>query len=224
MEGISSEAASLAGHLGLGNLIYLYDDNYISLDGETRLSFSDDVKKRFEAMHWHVQSIDGHDRSAVRKALKKAQKVTDRPSLIMARTIIGWGSPKFHGTSRAHGEPLGADEVKATKAAIGWPQEPAFLVPDAVRAEFERKTKKLAREHKKWDKEMAEWRGRNPQLAEEWDRYWNHTLPDGYELQLVEAGEKDKPAAARERSWKGDHKKAVVRPILLSRAAAHAKP
>ncbi len=121
MEGISSEASSVAGHLGLGNLIYLYDDNYISLDGETRLSFSDDVKKRFEAVHWHVQSIDGHDRNAVRKAIKKAQKVSDRPSLIMARTVIGWGSPKFHGTSRAHGEPLGADEVKATKAVIGWP-------------------------------------------------------------------------------------------------------
>src|ERR1700694_1931568 len=170
MEGISSEAASLAGHLGLGNLIYLYDDNYISLDGETRLSFSDDVKKRFEAVHWHVQYIDGHDRSAVRKAIKKAQKVTDKPSLIMARTIMGWGSPKFHGTSRAHGEPLGADEVKATKAAIGWPQEPTFLVPDEARAEFDRKTKKLAREHKKWEKEMAVWRVRNPQLAEEWDR------------------------------------------------------
>ena len=219
MEGISSEASSLAGHLGLGNLIYLYDDNFISLDGETRLSFTEDVKKRFEAMHWHVQSIDGHDRNAVRKAIKKAQKVTDKPSLIMARTVIGWGSPKFHGTSRAHGEPLGADEVKATKAALGWPQEPAFLVPDEVRAEFERKTKKLAREHKKWEKGMAEWRARNPQLGEEWDRYWNHTLPDGYELQLVEAGKSDKPAATRDLSGQVIQKIAAIAPFFVGGAA-----
>src|SRR6185503_2524574 len=102
------------------------------------------------------------------KAVKKAQKVTGKPSLIIARTVIGWGSPKYHGTARAHGEPLGADEVKATKEALGWPQEPTFYVPDEVREEFARKTKKLARERKKWDKEMAAWRVRHPQLAEEW--------------------------------------------------------
>src|SRR6266540_1773623 len=134
----------------------------ISVDGETRLSFSDDVKKRFEGVHWHVQSIDGHNRNAVRKAIRKAQKVTDRPSLIMARTVIGWGSPKYHGTSRAHGEALGPDEVKATKAALGWPQEPAFYIPDEVRDEFARKTKKLARSRKVWDKGLTEWRARNP--------------------------------------------------------------
>jgi transketolase len=219
MEGISSEAASVAGHLGLGNLIYLYDDNSISLDGETRFSFSEDVKKRFEAMHWHVQSIDGHDRNAVRKAIRKAQKVTDRPSLIMARTIIGWGSPKFHGTSRAHGEPLGADEVKATKAAIGWPQEPTFLVPDEAREEFDRKTKKLARERKKWEKGMDAWRASNPQLAAEWDRYWNHTLPDGYEMQLVEAGKTDKPTATRDLSGQVIQKLASIAPFVIGGAA-----
>src|SRR5438552_3348773 len=219
MEGISSESASLAGHLGLGNLIYLYDDNYISLDGETRFSFSENVKKRFEAVHWHVQSIDGHDRNAVRKAIKKAQRVTDKPSLIMARTVIGWGSPKFHGTSRAHGEPLGDDEVKATKAAIGWPQEPTFLVPDEVRAEFDRKTKKLARERKKWEKGMDEWRARNSQLASDWDRYWNHTLPDGYEMQLVEAGKSDKPIATRELSGQVIQKLAAIAPFVIGGAA-----
>src|SRR5207248_6921210 len=100
------------------------DDNHISIEGETRLAFSEDVKKRFDAVGWHTQKIDGHDRGAIRKAIRRAQKVTGRPSLIIARTIIGWGSPKFHGTARAHGEPLGADEVKATKDALGWPQEP----------------------------------------------------------------------------------------------------
>src|SRR5688500_14734135 len=105
MEGISSEAASLAGHLGLGNLIYFYDDNNISIEGETRLAFSEEVKKRFEGFGWHVQTIDGHDRAAIRRAIKKAQKETARPSLIAAKTVIGWGSPKYHGTARAHGEP-----------------------------------------------------------------------------------------------------------------------
>ncbi|HKB80688.1 MAG TPA: transketolase, partial [Thermoanaerobaculia bacterium] len=219
MEGISSEAASVAGQLGLGNLIYLYDDNDISLDGETRLSFSEDVKKRFEAVHWHVQSIDGHDRAAVRKAIRKAQKVTDKPSLIMAHTVIGWGSPKFHGTSRAHGEPLGADEVKATKAALGWPQEPTFYIPDEVRAEFMRRTKKLARAHKQWGQGMAEWRARNPQQAAEWDRYWDHTLPDGYEMQLVEAAKSEKPAATRELSGQVIQKLAAIAPFFLGGAA-----
>src|SRR3954452_8292596 len=163
-EGISHEAASIAGHLGLGNLIFFYDDNNISIEGETRLSFSEDVKKRFESYGWHVLKIDGHDRDAVRKAIRRAQKETAKPTLISARTIIGWGSPKFHGTARAHGEPLGADEVKATKEALGWPQEPTFLVPDDVRAEFTRKTKKQSRSRKVWEKGFAEWRGRNPQL------------------------------------------------------------
>src|SRR5260370_42161910 len=101
-EGISSEAASIAGHLGLGNLIYLYDDNDVTLDGDKRLSFSEDVKKRFEGQGWHVQKIDGHDRDAVRKAIRKGQKVTDQPSLIMAKTVIGRGRPKLQGASRAH--------------------------------------------------------------------------------------------------------------------------
>src|SRR5437762_1016639 len=92
MEGISAEAASIAGHLGLGNLIYFYDDNHISIEGETRLAFSEDVKKRFDAVGWHTQKIDGHDRDAIRKASRRAQKVTDKPSIIIARTIIGWGS------------------------------------------------------------------------------------------------------------------------------------
>src|SRR5437773_4843428 len=218
-EGISQESASFAGHLGLGNLIYLYDDNDVSLDGPTRYSFSEDVKKRFEAVGWHVQKIDGHDRNAVRKAIRKAQKVTDQPSMIMAKTVIGFGSPRFHGTSRAHGEPLGADEVKATKAALGWPEEPTFLVPEEVREEFARKTKKLARGHKKWDKAMAEWRRANPQLTEDYDRYWNHTLPDGYETQLVEAVKTDKPTATRDLSAQAIQKLATFAPFLVGGAA-----
>lgn len=219
MEGISSEAASLAGHLGLGNLIYLYDDNHISIEGETRLAFSENVRKRFEAVGWHVQKIDGHDRDQVRRAIRKAQKVKDQPSLIIARTVIGWGSPKFHGTSRAHGEPLGADEVKATKVALGWPQEPAFLVPDEVRSEFARKTKKLAREHKKWDKGMNEWRARHPELAEEWDIYWSHRLPDGYETVLLEGAKSEKAMATRALSGQVIQKLALIAPFVIGGAA-----
>jgi transketolase len=219
MEGISSEAASIAGHLGLGNLIYFYDDNNISIEGETRLAFSEDVKKRFEAFGWHVLSIDGHDRAAIRKAIKRAQKETARPTLICAKTIIGWGSPKYHGTSRAHGEPLGADEVKATKEALGWPAEPTFLVPEDVREEFTRKTKKLARERRRWDKEMLAWRARHSDLAGEWDRYWSRTMPHGFEAQLVEAGKSDKALATRALSGQVIQKIAALAPFVVGGSA-----
>jgi len=218
-EGISHEAASIAGHLGLGNLIFFYDDNNISIEGETRLSFSEDVRKRFESYGWHVLKIDGHDRDAVRKAIRRAQKETAKPTMIIARTIIGWGSPKFHGTARAHGEPLGADEVKATKAALGWPEEPAFLVPDEVRAEFTRKLKKLIRAHKTWEKGYEGWRSRNPQLAQEWDGYWNHTLPEGFEAQLVEAGKSDKAIATRALSGQVIQKLASFAPFVIGGSA-----
>jgi transketolase len=219
MEGISSEAASIAGHLGLGNLIYFYDDNNISIEGETRLAFSEDVKKRFESAGWHVQTIDGHDRAAIRKAIKKAQKDGARPSMIIARTIIGWGSPKYHGTARAHGEPLGADEVKATKAALGWPEEPTFFVADDVRAEFAKRTRKLARERKTWEREMTAWRARHPELAEEWDRYWSHWLPDGFEVALLEAGKSDKAVATRALSGQVIQNIATIAPFVVGGSA-----
>lgn len=218
-EGISHEAASIAGHLGLGNLIFFYDDNNISIEGETRLSFSEDIRKRFEAYGWHTLTIDGHDRNAVRKAVRKAQKVTDKPTLVLAKTIIGWGSPKFHGTARAHGEPLGADEVKATKEALGWPQEPTFLVPGEVQAEFTRKTKKLSRSRKVWEKGFADWRGRNPQLADEYDRLWSHSVPDDLTGQLVEAGKSDKAIATRALSGQVIQKLAALAPFVVGGSA-----
>ena len=219
MEGISSEAASIAGHLGLGNLIYFYDDNNISIEGETRLSFSEDVKKRFEGFGWHVLTIDGHDRAAIRKAIRRAHKETARPTLIACRTVIGWGSPKYHGTARAHGEPLGAEEVKATKAALGWPEEPTFHVPNEVRAEFTRRTKKLARDRKRWEKEMTAWRQRHPMLAEEWDRHWSQSLPEGYENVLLEGGRTEKPVATRALSGQVIQKMATVAPFVVGGSA-----
>ena len=219
MEGISSEAASIAGHLGLGNLIYFYDDNNISIEGETRLAFSEEVKKRFESAGWHTLRIDGHDRGAIRKAIKKAQKVSDQPTLIIAKTIIGWGSPKYHGTARAHGEPLGADEVKATKEALGWPTEPTFHIPAEVREEFARKTKKLARERKRWEKEFAAWRSRNAEGATEWDRYWNQTVPDDLEAQLVTAAKSDKGLATRALSGQVIQRLAALAPFVVGGSA-----
>ena len=219
MEGISSEAASIAGHLGLGNLIYFYDDNNISIEGETRLAFSEEVKKRFESAGWHTLKIDGHDRAAIRKAIKKAQKVTDQPTLIIAKTIIGWGSPKYHGTARAHGEPLGADEVKATKEALGWPAEPTFLVPDEVHAEFMRKTKRQARSRKAWGKEFDAWRARNPEMATEWDRYWSQSLPDDLEAQLLAAATSDKGLATRALSGQVIQKLAAIAPFVVGGSA-----
>src|SRR6201994_224163 len=130
MEGISHETASLAGTLGLGKLIVFYDDNLISLDGPTELSFTEDVSKRFEAYHWHVQHVeDGNDLVALEKAIRAAKAETTRPSLIRVRTVIGYGSPKA-GTNKAHGEALGVEAVKATKKNLGWPEDKNFYVPD----------------------------------------------------------------------------------------------
>ncbi len=219
MEGISHEAASLAGHLGLGNLIYFWDDNHISIEGETRLAFSENVKKRFEAYGWHVQEIDGHDRAAIRKAIRKAQRATDRPSLIAARTIIGWGSPNLHGTAEAHGAPLGKEEVLATKKALGWPLEPTFLVPDEVREEFRRRTAKLARSRKRWEKAMKEWRAANPPLGELWDHFWSREMPEGTLQELVAAASSPKPAATRALSGQALQKVASLVPFVVGGSA-----
>ena len=130
MEGVAMEAASIAGHLELGKLIYLYDQNHITLAGTANLSMTEDVAARFEAAGWHTVSIDGMDTDQVRKALDESRAVTDKPSLILAKTIIGFGSPKKEGTFGVHGSPLGPDEVAAAKKNLDWPEEPAFFVPD----------------------------------------------------------------------------------------------
>ena len=134
MEGISHEACSLAGHLGLGKLIFLYDDNHITIDGKTELAFSEDVLKRFDAYGWHTQRVDGHDPLAVGDAIMAAQAETERPSLIACRTTIGFGSPNRAGTAKAHGEPLGVEEVRLTKERLGLPVDQAFYVADEARA------------------------------------------------------------------------------------------
>src|ERR1700743_786855 len=137
MEGVSHEAASLAGTLGLGKLIVFYDDNLISLDGPTELSFTEDVTKRFEAYHWHVQHVaDGNDLVAIEAAILAAKAETTKPSLIRVRTVIGYGSPKA-GTNKVHGEALGAEAVKATKKNLGWPEDKDFYVPEEAQKNWD---------------------------------------------------------------------------------------
>src|SRR5215217_3770814 len=137
MEGISSEAASLAGHLGLGKIVYMYDDNTISLSGTTRLNFREDIPMRFRSYGWHVTEVaDGNDLTAIEQALNESRSETAKPSLIVVKTTIGFGSPNKAGTFEVHGSPLGPDEVKATKKALGWPLEEPFAVPDEAVAEL----------------------------------------------------------------------------------------
>ena len=164
MEGVASEAASLAGHLRLGRLVYLYDDNRITIDGTTDLAFSEDVLARFDAYGWHTQRVtDGNDLDALRAAITAAQ-ADGRPSLIAVRTTIGYGSPKKAGTSASHGAPLGADEVAATKAALGWPHDEPFTVPDDVRAHLDVRTDGAARSAA-WDAQLAAFTSANGAAA-----------------------------------------------------------
>jgi len=193
MEGITHEAASLAGHLGLGKLIYLYDDNEISIDGSTDLAFTEDVEKRFEAYGWHVQHIDdGNDLPAVEAALKQARAVTDRPSLIDVRTIIGYGSPNKAGTAKAHGAPLGEDEVALTRRNLGWPEDQFFHIPDAVRDHMRIALTTGAGQQADWNDLLTRYRAAHPDLALQFDAWTSGTLPDGWETALptFEAGEK----------------------------------
>ena len=173
MEGIAAEAASLAGQLGLGRIVYLYDDNDISLDGPTSLSFDrEDVDKRFEAYGWHVTDVrDANDMVAIETAIRNAQKVEDRPSLIRVKSIIGYPSPNKSGTSKAHGAALGEDEVRLTKEVMGWDPDKHFYVPDEAYAACSMKDDGAAA-HAEWQERFDAWRAANPQLAEEWDLAW----------------------------------------------------
>ena len=185
MEGITHEAASLAGHLGLDNLIVCYDDNGITIDGKTTLAFSEDVAKRYEAYGWHVQRIDGHDHADIREALDAALEETGRPKLIVMRTIIGIGAPNKQGTAKAHGEPLGAEELKLTKQAIGWPLEPAFLVPDDVRAVFAERSEEGKKAHAAWTAAEAALLSGSAEKADLYRRMMSKEVPGNLLSELV---------------------------------------
>jgi transketolase len=188
MEGVSAEAASFAGHQKLGRLIYLYDDNGITIDGNTGLSFAgEDVTGRFEAYGWHVQAVAGRDHAAIHQAIEAA-KADPRPSLIRVKTVIGYGSPKKAGTSGAHGAPLGDDELKATKEALGWPVEPRFLVPDDVRAFFGQVVAEKRAQKAAWAAGAGGWRATHPVEAALLDAHLARSVPAGIRELLLEAG------------------------------------
>jgi transketolase len=194
-EGISHETASLAGHLGLGKLIVLYDDNHISIDGPTELSFSENIPQRFSAYGWHTQAIDGHDMHAVDAAIRAAQAETARPSIIACRTHIGYGSPK-QDTSKAHGEPLGEEAVKATKEFFKWQLEPKFFIPDGIHARLNQVREIGKQREAEWNAMFAKYRAHFPELARQWDDYAAGNLPAGWESALPMLPN-DKPLATR---------------------------
>ena len=192
MEGVSSEAASLAGHLGLGKLIVLYDDNHISIEGSTELAFTEDRVARFAAYGWHTQSVaDGNDVEAIAAAIEVARADRARPSFIAVRTNIGYGSPHKQDSASAHGEPLGADEVRLTKEALGWPVEPAFLVPDEARARYQSAAARGAEARVEWRERFEAYRSEFPTEGAEFQRRMRGELPDGWDADVpafTEAG------------------------------------
>jgi transketolase len=218
MEGISHEAASVAGHLGLSKLIYLYDDNGISIEGSTALTFTEDVTKTFEAYGWLVLEVDGHNMQAVAEALRSAQGEDERPTLIRCHTHIAKGSPNKQDTAAAHGAPLGEEEVHLTKEQMGWPLEPTFLVPQEVYDYFQERRVAWAQEETKWQRLFSDYSAVYPDLADLWTRVIAGQLPEGWTdyLPEFEAGDQ---MATRSASGKVLNAIAPHLPTLLGGSA-----
>jgi transketolase len=203
MEGVTSEAASLAGHLKLGNMIYLYDDNHISIDGSTDLSFTEDVAKRFEAYHWHVQTIaDGNDLEVIDHAIKAAQEEKGRPSLIKIRTHIGFGSPNKQDTAEAHGSPLGDDEIKLTKQKLGWDPEKKFYVPEDALKHFREAVDIGKKREQLWHTLCERHKKENPELYAEWERITRNDFGTEWKKAIPTFGPEAGAMATREASGK----------------------
>jgi transketolase len=187
-EGVSHEAAALAGHLGLDNLVWFYDDNSVSIEGYTSLSYSDDVPSRFKGYHWHVISINGNDQTQIDTALKEAQATKGQPTIIIGKTIIGKGSPKLQGTPKAHSDAFGTEEVAATKRTLGWPEDATFLVPQRVKDFFAEKRKVWAKEEADWTNLFAAYAAKNPEKAQLWNDFLAKKLPANLESLLPKYG------------------------------------
>ncbi len=221
MEGVSSEAASTAGHLKLGNLTWIYDSNHITIEGATNLTFDEDVGARFEAYKWHVQHVeDANDTEAVKAALDAAKAETTRPSMIIVHSIIGFGAPKKAGTRDAHGEPLGDEEIRGAKKSYGWPEDSSFLVPDGVRERFaEVMGARGAKLRQEWMDLLASYREQYPDLAAEIDMIDHQTLPDGWDADIPVFPTDAKGVASRDSSQKVLNAIAKRVPWLIGGAA-----
>jgi transketolase len=196
MEGVCCEAASLAGHMKLGKLTWMYDANHVTLDGPLKLIMSEDVDKRFEAYGWHVQHVPNGDTdlAAIEAAIENAKAETHRPSIIIVNTTIGYGSPKKHGTSKAHGSPLGEDEIKATKQFLGWDPEKKFYVPDEVRAHMAEPGNRGAKKRADWESRFTAYKAAHPDVAAQLELAINGELPTGWDADMPSF---DKPIATR---------------------------
>jgi transketolase len=199
MEGLAAEAASLAGHLGLSEIIYLYDDNKISLVGPTDWSFSEDVGARFEAYGWFVQKVDGYDLEAIAQAIRAAQAETERPSLIKVRSHIGYGAPTKQDSAASHGSPLGDEELDGAKKALGWPLEPRFLIPEEALAHLRKSVEKGRAAEAEWNARFEAYAAEYPGLAAEFKGRMSGTLPEGWDAKLP-AFDPAKPVATRNAS------------------------
>ena len=201
MEGVSGEASSVAGHLGLGNLKLVYDDNEISIAGHTDLAFTEDVAKRYEAFGWRILDIDGHDLAQVEEAYDEALKEQERPCMIVAHTTIGLGSPNKANTHDVHGAALGAEELALTKKNLDWPLEPAFYVPEEVRAAFSARIEALKQEYESWQEQFSAWKKEAPEKAARLQAQLALETAEDLEDKLVAAlPDGDKPQATRKLS------------------------
>ncbi|HEV3470125.1 MAG TPA: transketolase [Pyrinomonadaceae bacterium] len=218
MEGVASEAASLAGHLKLGKLIYLYDDNRVTIEGFTSLAFSEDVPRRFEAYGWHTSTVeDGNDLDRIEQAILEARKVSDRPSLISVKTVIGFGMPT-QGTRKAHSDAPGAEAVRATKRALGWPEDAEFHIPEEALAHFRKAVERGRQMESEWDALVGRYEQEHPELAPAWRATMSGELPEGWESHLP-SFENAKPVATRAASGEVINALAPHLPMLVGGSA-----
>jgi transketolase len=218
MEGVAAEAASLAGHLKLGNLIYLYDDNHVTIEGFTDLAFSEDVPKRFESYGWHTSTVeDGNDLAAIDAAIRDAQSVADRPSLISVKTTIGYGMPTA-GTRKAHSDPPGEEAVRETKRHLGWPEDKEFLVPEDALAHFRRAVERGAQQETEWKDLVAKYQEKHADLGKLWTQTVSGELPDDWEKHLPDFADAE-VMATRVASGKVINALAPHMPMLIGGSA-----
>jgi transketolase len=220
MEGVCQEAASVAGHLGLSNLIWFYDNNQITIEGRTDLAFSEDIATKFLGYHWNVQRVsDANDLGLIERAIRAAQQEKTRPSLIIVDSHIAWGAPNKADTKEAHGEPLGDDEIRLTKKFYGWPEDTKFLVPDEALNHMRKAEKRGEQWEQEWNRKLASYRTANADLAAEWDRVQNRELPAGWDADIPTFPPDAKGVASRESSSKVQNAIAKRVPNLIGGSA-----